>query len=256
MGRPEKAKQREMKPLVQVLFPVSLTGGSHRDLVEAGKHGPAFINVVKRKCPQCKNYTFRIQCATCGCETIHERSCPRCGRPLKDRACPACKADSVPYQKQSINFKELIDSASRNLCVAPPKMLRGVKGLTNADKTPEIIEKGILRAKYDLSVYKDGTIRFDATNAPLTHIKPGEVGVSVEKLRQLGYVSDIYGLSLTDPEQVLELKVQDVVIPRNAGVYLIQIAAFLDDLLTKVYKLPPYYNIKNQEDGKILKNTL
>jgi DNA polymerase II large subunit len=248
MGRPEKAKQREMKPLVQVLFPVSLTGGSHRDLVEAGKHGPAFINVVKRKCPQCKNYTFRIQCVTCGCETIHERSCPRCGRPLKDKACPACKADSVPYQKQSINFKELVDTASRNLGVAPPKMLRGVKGLTNADKTPEIIEKGILRAKYELSVYKDGTIRFDATNAPLTHIKPGEVGVSVEKMRQLGYDSDIYGLPLTDPGQVLELKVQDVVIPRNAGVYLRQIAAFLDDLLTKVYKLPPYYNIKNPED--------
>ena len=68
-------------------------------------------------------------------------------------------------------------------------MLRGVKGLTNEDKTPEILEKGILRAKYDLSVYKDGTIRFDGTNAPLTHIKPGEVGVPVEKLRQLGYCS-------------------------------------------------------------------
>src|SRR3989337_1294860 len=33
MGRPEKAKRREMKPLVHVLFPVSLAGGSHRNLV-------------------------------------------------------------------------------------------------------------------------------------------------------------------------------------------------------------------------------
>ena len=65
------------------------------------------------------------------------------------------------------NFKELVEVASRNLGVPAPKQLRGVKGLTNEDKTPEIIEKGILRAKYDLSVYKDGTIRFDATNAPL-----------------------------------------------------------------------------------------
>ena len=32
MGRPEKAKRREMKPLVHVLFPVSLAGGTHRDL--------------------------------------------------------------------------------------------------------------------------------------------------------------------------------------------------------------------------------
>ena len=126
--------------------------------------------------------------------------------------------------------------------------MRGVKGLTNEDKTPEIIEKGILRAKYDLSVYKDGTIRFDGTNAPLTHIKPREICVPVEKLRQLGYTYDIYGIPLTDPDQVLEIKVQDVVIPWNAAEYLVQIAGFIDELLTKVYKLPSYYNIKSAQE--------
>ena len=70
MGRPEKAKRREMKPLVHVLFPVSLAGGSHRDLVEAGKKGPVFVEVVKRKCPNCKNYTFRVKCPDCDCETV------------------------------------------------------------------------------------------------------------------------------------------------------------------------------------------
>ena len=85
-------------------------------------------------------------------------------------------------------------------------MLRGVKGLTNLNKTPEIIEKGILRAKYELSVYKDGTIRFDGTNAPLTHFTPAEVGVPVEKIKQLGYDYDTHGLPLTDPNQVCELK--------------------------------------------------
>jgi DNA polymerase II large subunit len=248
MGRPEKAKRREMKPLVQVLFPVSITGGSHRDLVEAGRHGPAFIDVVKRKCPQCKDYTFRIKCKKCGCETLHEKSCPRCGKSLRGNTCPTCRADAVLYQKQSINFKELVESASRNLEVTPPKLLRGVKGLTNADKTPEIIEKGILRAKYDLSVYKDGTIRFDGTNAPLTHIKPNEIAVSIERLKQLGYTHDIFGEPLTLSDQVLELKVQDVVIPHNAGKYLIQIAGFIDELLIKVYSLPSYYNIKNPQD--------
>ncbi|MCW4018501.1 MAG: DNA polymerase II large subunit [Candidatus Bathyarchaeota archaeon] len=254
MGRPEKAKRREMKPLVHVLFPVSLAGGSHRDLVEAGRKGPAFIQVVKRKCPNCKTYTFRVKCPECGCETVHEKSCPRCGRPLRENSCSNCKADAVLYQRQTLNFKVMVDAACRNLKISPPKMLRGVKGLTNEDKTPEILEKGLLRAKYDLSVYKDGTIRFDATNAPLTHIKPGEVGVSVEKLRQLGYTYDIYGVPLTDPDQVLELKVQDVVIPRNAGEYFIQIAGFIDELLTKVYGLPSYYNIKTPEDivGQLL----
>jgi DNA polymerase II large subunit len=248
MGRPEKAKRREMKPLVQLLYPVGLAGGTHRDLVEAGKHGPTFIEIVKRKCPNCKNYTARVKCLLCNCETTIERSCPRCGRTLRESGCPTCKAEAVPYQRQSINFKELVEAASRNLGVSAPKMLRGVKGLTNEDKTPEIPEKGILRAKHNLSVYKDGTIRFDGTNAPLTHIKPFEIGVSVERLKQLGYTNDIYGAPLAYPDQVLELKVQDVVIPRNAADYLVKIAEFVDELLSRVYGLPAYYNIRTPDE--------
>ncbi len=127
-------------------------------------------------------------------------------------------------------------------------MLRGVKGLTNADKTPELIEKGILRAKHGLSVYKDGTIRFDATNAPLTHIIPAEICVSIEKMHQMGYLADTHGLPLTDPNQVCELKIQDVVIPWSAGEYFVQIATFIDDLLTRVYKQPAFYKVKKAED--------
>jgi DNA polymerase II large subunit len=248
MGRPEKAKRREMKPLVHVLFPVSLAGGSHRDLLEAAKHGPVFVEITKRKCPNCKTYTLRVKCPSCGCDTMAENSCPRCGRALKDNSCPACRTDAVQYQRQPINFKELMDNACRSLGYPVPKILRGVKGLINQDKTPEIIEKGVLRARYDLSVYKDGTIRFDATNAPLTHFTPAEVGVPVEKIRQLGYCYDTHGACLTNPNQVCELKIQDVVIPWRAGEYFIQIADFIDDLLTRVYKLPAYYNVKKPED--------
>jgi DNA polymerase II large subunit len=248
MGRPEKAKRREMKPLVHALFPVSLAGGSRRDLVDAAKKGPVFVEIAKRKCPECKTYTFKIKCTDCGCETVVEKSCPRCGRPLKEKGCSTCKADAVPYQRQAINFKELLEEACRSLEVPVPKLLKGVKGLTNQDKTPEIIEKGVLRAKYDLSVYKDGTLRFDATNAPLTHFKPGEVGVGVEKLKRLGYTCDVSGAPLNDPDQICELKIQDVVIPRSAGEYFVQIAGFIDELLCKVYKLPSYYNIKKPDE--------
>jgi DNA polymerase II large subunit len=248
MGRPEKAKRREMKPLVHVLFPVSLAGGSHRDLVEAAKKGPVFVEVAKRKCPSCKTFTFKVKCNDCGCETVVEKSCPRCGRPLKENGCPTCKAEAVPYQRQAVNFKELVEGACRSLGVPVPKLLKGVKGLTNADKTPEIIEKGVLRAKHDLSVYKDGTIRFDATNAPLTHFKPAEVGVAVEKLRNLGYSYDVFGVSLTDSGQICELKIQDVVIPRKAAEYFVQVASFIDELLAKVYQLPSYYNIRGPDD--------
>ena len=248
MGRPEKAKRREMKPLVHVLFPVSLAGGSHRDLLEAAKQGHVFVDMVKRKCPNCKTYTLRVKCFNCGCDTVAEKSCPRCGKAVKDNGCPTCKTEGVQYQRQPVNFKEMVDDACKSLGYPAPKILRGVKGLTNLDKTPEIVEKGILRAKYGLSVYKDGTIRFDATNAPLTHFTPAEVGVPVEKIRQLGYSYDTHGASLIDPNQVCELKVQDIVIPYKAGEYFIQIAAFIDDLLARVYKLPPYYNVKKPED--------
>ncbi len=248
MGRPEKAKHREMKPNVHVLFPVGLKGGSHRDLMEAARQGPVFVELVKRKCPNCKTYTLKVKCDDCGCETIHEKSCPRCGRTVKDSGCSTCKTEGALYQRQPINFKEQIDKASSNLGYQVPKMLRGVKGLTNADKTPELIEKGILRAKHGLSVYKDGTIRFDATNAPLTHIIPAEICVSIEKMHQMGYLADTHGLPLTDPNQVCELKIQDVVIPWSAGEYFVQIATFIDDLLTRVYKQPAFYKVKKAED--------
>jgi len=189
-----------------------------------------------------------VKCSACGCETLSEHSCPRCGKTLKDSFCPICRTDGVQYQRQSINFKEVVDGACKSLGYSSPKLLRGVKGLTNADKSPEIVEKGVLRAKYELSVYKDGTIRFDATNAPLTHFTPAEVGVSVEKIRQLGYCHDTRGASLSDPNQVCELRGQDVVIPWKAGDYFVQIAAFIDDLLVRVYKLPPYYKVKKPED--------
>ena len=248
MGRPEKAKHREMRPLVHVLFPVGLAGGVHRDFVEAGKKGPVFVEIAKRKCPQCKSYTLKVQCSTCGCDTIAENSCPRCGKALKDNYCGACKTKSVLYSRQPINFKEMLESACSSLGVSAPKMVRGVKGLTNEDKMPEFFEKGILRAKYGVSTYKDGTIRFDGTNAPLTHITPAEVGVSVEKLRSLGYGYDVYGKELTDTNQILELKIQDVVIPWKAGEYFIQIANFIDALLERVYKLPRFYNIEKNAD--------
>ena len=248
MGRPEKAKRREMRPLVHVLFPVGLAGGSHRDIVEAARKESTFVEVVKRKCPNCKTLSLSIKCPSCGSETVLERTCPRCGKSLKEDVCPVCKIPANAYQKQLVNFREAIENASSRLGVSMPKVLKGVKGLTNQTKTPEIFEKGVLRAKHDLSVYKDGTIRFDATNAPLTHFKPCEIGVSTEKLKQLGYVYAVDGTPLADDKQICELKLQDVVIPLKSAEYFIQVASFMDELLTKVYGLPPYYGVKRIDD--------
>jgi len=248
MGRPEKAKRREMKPLVHVLFPVSLAGGAQRDILEAAKKAPVLVDIVKRKCPVCGTFTFRVKCPACGSETFYEKACPRCGKNLKEDECPICKLPAKKYQRQAVNFRELLEGTYSRLGVSIPKVLKGVKGLTNETKTPEIIEKGILRAKYDLSVYKDGTIRFDSTNAPLTHFKPAEIGVSVERLRQLGYAQDIYGAPLTDSSQICELKLQDVVIPMKCAEYFVQVGNFVDEMLMKVYGLSHYYNVKQIED--------
>ncbi|RLI34471.1 DNA polymerase II large subunit, partial [Candidatus Bathyarchaeota archaeon] len=102
--------------------------------------------------------------------------------------------------------------------------------------------------RFDLTVFKDGTVRFDATNAPLTHFKPAEIGVPVERLRQLGYTVDREGKPLESPEQICELKVQDIVVSERCAEFLVRVAGFLDELLERLYGLPRYYNVKSKED--------
>ncbi len=249
VGRPEKAKKRDMKPPVHVLFPVGLYGGAQRDLMKAVDKGVIDVEIVKRKCPSCQTETFRCLCPQCGSRTEIEFNCPRCGRTFegKEENCPACKVATRTFEKQLVNVKELVEEACRKLRFTPDH-IKGVKGLTNKTMTPEIIEKGILRAKYKLSVYKDGTVRFDATNAPLTHFKPSEIGVSVEKLKELGYHYDYRGDPLEREDQICELKIQDVIIPQKSINYFIRVAGFIDELLEKVYGLKPYYNVKRKED--------
>ncbi len=248
MGRPEKAKRREMRPLVHALFPVGLSGGTHRNLIDAIGKGSVSADLMRRRCPICRELTFRLLCPKCNAETSIEWLCPQCKRVAKDNVCPACGASTRSFEKQLIDLRDLMNVACERLHVSLPVLVKGVKGLTNETKTPEILEKGILRAKHDLSVFKDGTIRFDATNAPLTHFKPVEVGVAVGKLRELGYVYDQHGEPITQPDQVCELKVQDIIIPRRCADYFVHVASFVDELLEKVYGLPAYYNVKSVDD--------
>jgi len=247
VGRPEKAKRREMKPPVHVLFPVGLSGGSQRSLIKASEKEVISVETVRRRCPQCQTMTFRLLCPDCGLVTTLETLCPRCGKTVKEKVCPVCKVSTKSFQKQPVNIKELVDEACKRVNFTP-RRVKGVKGLTNKTKTPEAVEKGILRAKYDLSVYKDGTIRFDVTNAPLTHFKPSEIRVSLDKLWELGYRHDYEGKPLMDSDQLCEIKVQDIIIPDESVDYLIRVANFLDELLERVYGLRPFYSVRRRED--------
>jgi len=249
MGRPEKAERRRMKPPVHSLFPIGLAGGLSRDLAVAAQQGRATsVEIVRRICPNCKEITTGIICKRCSSQTELEYTCPACKRNVGRSRCPSCKVLAQPYERRDLNIRELLREASSSLGVGTPKIVKGVRGLTSETKTPEPLEKGILRARHDVLVYKDGTVRFDATNGPLTHFKPEEIQTSVESLVELGYRFDIKGEPLVDNGQICEMKPQDIVVPKRAAQYLVRAAKYIDDLLSKFYGQQPYYRMSTHHD--------
>jgi len=250
MGRPEKAKKREMSPPVHCLFPVGIQGGPRRNIVEAAKNSRVVtVEIVKRRCPSCKNVTYEPVCAKCKCQTVLEYVCPKCARPAPTGKCAACKVTATSYETRAIDIRAAFQSACKHLGIEKAlDLVKGVKGLTSEARVPEPIEKGILRAKFGLSTFKDGTIRYDATNAPLTHFNTSEIGISVEKLRELGYSADYQQNDLVASDQLCELQLQDIVIPEDCADYLLSVAKFTDELLQKLYGLPCYYNAKTKQD--------
>ncbi|MFB0544627.1 MAG: DNA polymerase II large subunit, partial [Asgard group archaeon] len=75
-----------------------------------------------------------------------------------------------------------------------------------------------------------------------------EIKVSIDKLKELNYTHDIHGNPLKNDEQILELKVQDVVINEEGATYLLKTGIFIDTLLQKYYNMQPFYNAKKTED--------
>lgn len=249
MGRPEKADRRIMKPLVHVLFPIGLKGGSKRNIIVAAEKGLVEVELINRVCENCGLETYKPICPRCGGKTSIKYGCPKCGRPLsKDAVCPSCRVQSAAYRLKQLDMRKELQEALARMGSPRLEIVKGVVKLMNASRIPEPLEKGILRAKYDLSVFKDGTVRFDMTNAPLTHFKPREIGVSLDKLKELGYDVDEKGSPLRESDQLCELKVQDVILPKKCGDYLVRVAQFVDELLEKFYGLPPFYRVKTRDD--------
>jgi len=136
----------------------------------------------------------------------------------------------------------------------PSRPVKGVRGLTSVSKTPERLEKGIVRSRHGVYVYKDGTLRIDVTNAPLTHFRPVDIKSIPEKLHELGYHTDVGGTPLESDEQILELKPQDIIVPEDIAKDLSRMAQFVDDELVALYGLPAFYEIRGPEDlvGKLV----
>ncbi len=212
------------------------------------------VELVARRCPKCELETFESKCPKCGTHTEIELWCGEkdCGRAI-DPAKGMCPISHDPNKIRKtrmvpVDMEALLERVKEEVGEFETHGVRGVLGLTSDYKIPEYLGKGILRAKHDVYCYRDGTARFDATDAPLTHFTPKEIGVPVSKLRELGYLIDYNGAPLVSEDQVVELKVQDVVIPENCADYLLRVGRFVDDCLEKMYNLPRYYNFNSQED--------
>ncbi|MBI4448869.1 DNA polymerase II large subunit [Candidatus Woesearchaeota archaeon] len=254
MGRPEKAKERELTGSPQVLFPVGDEGGRLRSFQSALQ-----VQKVTADFPL-------FHCANCQMETIF-RTCESCEKPAQQRYwCRGCqrivpsdKCDvhgpALTYNRREVPIQQYFLRALRKLKMSVyPDLIKGIRGTSNKFHVTERIEKGILRAKHGVHVNKDGTTRYDMTQLPITHFKPCEVYTPIEKLQELGYEKDIRGLPLADSEQVLELKPQDIILPmlqppfEGADKCLKRVANFIDDMLISLYGLPPYYKVESPID--------
>jgi len=184
---------------------------------------------------------------------IEQEHCPRHD---SEETAEESRISTVSSREMEIDIEKYFTSALKKLKIKnPPALIKGVRGTSNKDHTPEHLAKGILRAKHNVYVNKDGTTRYDMTQLPITHFKPKEIGTSVEKLRELGYTKDINGKELEESTQILEIRPQDVILPEcdespdeGAATVLFRTANFIDELLANFYGVEPFYNLKSPAD--------
>ena len=262
MGRPEKSESRDLSPAVHTLFPINEAGGPQRDVAEAartmddrGRRGHLELEVADRACPDCGTHTYRSACPDCGTHTEPHYECGDCGTVCEpDEAgrveCPRCEWEVTAATPREVDLNDAYRSAMEVVGERESafEILKGVQGLTSTNKTPEAIEKGILRAKNGVTSFKDGTVRYDMTDLPVTAVRPEELDVTADHFRELGYETDVDGDPLRHDDQLVELKVQDVVLSDGAAEHMLRTADFVDDLLAQFYDLPRFYEVNERDD--------
>ncbi|MFX0083161.1 MAG: DNA polymerase II large subunit [Candidatus Hodarchaeota archaeon] len=253
MGRPEKSERKSMKG-VHALFPLSDKVGSSRSVEKALELQKVKIDVCRKRCPKCGTISIFNTCPKCSTHTELGSICEKCKKlyppsePKNEERCPQCNGRLKASNEAIFNLENHINSILRTLQLPLPKKLKGIYGLTNQFKVPEPLEKGILRAKNDVLVYKTAEIRYDATDIPLSHFMPEEIGISIKQLKELGYSYDYKGELLTHDKQIVELRVQDVILSDDCANYFIKVTNFLDDELEYFYRMDRFYNISKRED--------
>ena len=249
MGRPEKSERKSMKG-VQSLFPLSDKVGNTRLVQKAIKLGRIKIDICRKKCPNCSSITPFNLCPKCGYHTEFQKMCLKCNKYYNknEEKCQQCGGYLNFSKEASFNIENYSKTILNSLNMSIPDKFKGILGLTNKFKVPEPLMKGFLRAKNGLMVYKTAEIRYDATDIPLTHFKPKEIATPVSRLIELGYEFDYKANELKNENQILELKVQDVILSDDCAQYFIKVANFIDDELELFYNLDKFYNITKRED--------
>lgn len=278
MGRPEKSEYREMdNSMINALFPVN-DAGRFSDVLSAAEDdtgsnhsfdnqnnaddykgkGVIETQLSTRRCPDCETETWRVRCPDCNTRTNPIASCYNCNVNSDDYdvengdECPNpnCNGTVNAYEYQELDINKEITNALETLGLRKAQLdgVKGVEGLSSATKIVEPPEKGLLRARHNIGTFRDGTSRFDMLDLPLTHFKPNEANITVEQANELGYTHDINGNKLTDPDQVLELQKQDIIISDTAADYMLRVANYIDDLLEDYYEMDAYYNATEKTD--------
>jgi DNA polymerase II large subunit len=257
MGRPEKAKMRKLQGSPQVLFPVGEEGGRLKSFQSSIEQGEITGDFPLYYCKPCKKRTAYKICHSCGQPADKLYFCKPCNKEMYTETCPLHKDEkNLTHKTYTINISEYINSCLQMMNTKVyPDLVKGVKGTSNKEHIPEHLLKGLLRAKHDIYVNKDGTTRYDMSECPITAFKPREIGTSLEKMKMLGYTDDIDGNPLVSDDQVVEIFPQDVILPsfdqameEQADDVLLRTGNFVDDLLETLYGKNKYYNFRTKED--------
>ncbi len=234
MGRPEKAKVRKLDGDPHTIFPVGKQGGKMRSFQSAIEIGSIEAEFPDNFCDKCNKGTILSVCEQCDAKT---------------RKAGGYKAQSIDINYYFKNILKKLNMPQH------PDLIKGVRGTSSKNHIPEHFAKGILRAKYSVPVNKDGTTRYDMTQLPMTHFNAREIGTSVLELRKMGYKKDIHGSELNGLDQILELKPQDIVLPKcedapepGSDKVLYDVSLFVDELLVLLYRLEKFYNLKSEKD--------
>ena len=219
LGRPEKAGDRKMKPKVHGLFPIENMGGPRRSLLDAVSKtdGNYSVEINLRECMSCSTVSPEIICPSCGGLTKSQEK----------------------YKKIELNLSDIFQRAISRVEIDQKslKEVKCVKKLMSKGRVAEPLEKGIMRAYYDISVNKDGTCRYDMSDVPVTHFLTSEIRLPDKKAIEMGY-----------EQGMNEIFTQDLIIPWDSAEYLFRVSKFVDDLLVKYYEMEPYYRCENPED--------